>query len=290
MFRFRLAQWREGRQVQRVCQLKQAKERTMNSNRIGRSLIAIAVCLVLAAVAVPETALAKPPEGKGKGGGNTRVCITLPFPFSGTGVESDGLGPYCHNKKQKLEAIMDPDGDLFLTPNTTLFNNPEAGRRFFVQLDAPILLQAGIVFQDTDSLPGGTLFNTRLTLFARNDEPHNEPGMFDLVEGVPTPFNVSILVDLEHPDGTSTGLGIFFDPDFARPNCVAVEGTTKGTVTRLGTDPETWLIEIVGTDIDPDNPDTAFVCESFRTSANEISWVTHALVTIPSFTAIVTIQ
>jgi hypothetical protein len=98
-----MAQWREGRQVQQVCQHKQAKERTMKS-KVRLCLIAMAGCAICAAagalVIQSGTALAaKGGNDGGGGGGGTQPlevtgCVTFREGDSDA-VLGDGAGPYC---------------------------------------------------------------------------------------------------------------------------------------------------------------------------------------------------
>ena len=111
------------------------------------TLALVAAAFLLGAwglLAFPEAGLAAPKKdrpgagGGGEGGGETPVCVTFAAPGSVEGIESDlvdidGISlPYCNNNKEKLDAIMTPDGHLRLRPDRS---KNQTGRKLFADVD-----------------------------------------------------------------------------------------------------------------------------------------------------------
>ncbi len=255
--------------------------------RIRVWVMGATICFLSAAVwavlAVPDTALAKKPGGGGGGGGgNTAVCVTF-ADLPGDGVQSDwfdtgatpGENPYCDSKKPKLQAVINADGDLLLTPNNS--NNPGSGRHFFVQLDQTVTLSGStVVFNGTDSLDADltvTAHDEKLVVVRRS----GELDIRDFAVGQSEERGVWVLVFIVQVDGTKTRAAINFDPGLD----AALGSTTAGTVTRI--DNETWTVEIDGTD-------TAFLQELYHPTPKRSFLYSHGPVTMPSFTATVTLK
>ena len=215
-------------------------------------------------------------KGRGDGGhGTTPVCVSF-SDLPGDGVQSDGIGQYCDSKKAKVLAEIDSDGDFFLEPNNS--NTIGGGRNFFVQLDAPVSLTGtGITFQSTDDLDQlGIAHDERLVVVREG----NESDIRDFTVGQSERRGVWVQILIENPNGGTTQIAIHFYPN--GPG--AIDGvTTPGTITR--SDQDSWEIEIIGSDVDPENPDTAYVMERFQPSAGEVVWHHHGSTTIPTFTA-----
>ena len=120
----------------------------MNSNRIGRSLIAIAVCLVLAAVwailAVPGTALAKKggggnKSGGGKKGGGSNIPCKITF-VAGNILSNDGAPFEDGSGSDKIKAQIVLGGHFsFSTQGSIKADKPlHNGRSLFADFTMPV--------------------------------------------------------------------------------------------------------------------------------------------------------
>ena len=229
------------------------------SKRIRACVIGLAV--LVGSLATPGTALAKKPPKPG-GGGNDPVCLTFPNPGSGAGVESDGGGVYCNNKKGKIEAIMSSNS-VTLRTNTSSHRDPEAGRKLFVDL-APTPCSVEDIGIDLKAKPDLGCFLRTTDDLAAKGISHSENFWLKGVDlramrvptmGVPTTrtdARLLIRIFLTYPDGTSGSLLIYFDPDQGSERaCHGADGMDNGstyvTVMRTGTD--SWEIEVDATDL-----------------------------------------
>ncbi len=264
------------------------------SKRIRVCLIGLAVCLTFATIwallAVPGTALAAKGGKKGGGGGNDPVCLTFPDYVGGNGiagVQSDGLGDYCNNKKGKVEAIMNENGGVRLVANTSQ-NDPEAGRDLFVDFGREIHLIANpdVTFQTTDDLADLGFISRResFKLFG-----------VDLramaVDQTRTDARLHIRVALrDREEDLRHTLFIYFDPEQNAQRACTGSGSTEVTVTRKS-DTE-WIV----TNVDENgNLSEAGLAEGFRIGVStEGFWCRtddgEDLLVLPPFTVTVKLQ
>lgn len=243
-------------------------------NREKTCLMILTYCLVFTGVWVvlvsPQAALAKKPSGQGGGGdtghGTESVCVYF---LSGDGIsadDSDGVpDEYCHNKKDKIEAVIDSGGFVRLTPNTVSHKDPDGGRKLFVDLGRPLFLSGPeIDFQGTrqDVLdqydPGMIVSHNEQLLFRLNDGTD----LRDMPIGEPQydNANMRIIINLEYSTGATGNLVINIDPSYDRNGCTGAGSTDTVDVARL--DDVTWEVVVDGIN------DKAALLETYRSTGS----------------------
>jgi hypothetical protein len=251
---------------------------TKNKNqrrKVELYLMAVTSCIVLAGVwavlVTPETSLAKgKPVGDG-GGGNDSVCIEFDDAL-GDGVQSDGLGDYCNDKKKLTEALMDGHGHVELRTNSG--KDPDGGRSLFVDLGRVIELIGKSVFdpdfnlsiQTTDDLPEDISHSGALVV-----------GGIDLrameVGGPSDEATLQIRIPLRYPDETKGTLRIHYDPGYDRFGCTSLDSTTVDVTC---VDTGIWEVHVDAVE------DKAALIEAYKdgTRAN-IPWDVHCRTPLP---------
>ncbi len=177
MFSSRLAQWREGRQVQQVSQPKQAKQRTMKG-KVRVCLIGLAGCVICAAWALVIQSGAvvadPPPHNHGGGGGEEETpvefgCVEL-ADADGDGIKSDGvldgdpeLYDYCHEGR-KLVVVLG-DGFVFKVDRKERHLQLDLRGMKLMEIDE----EGKLIATDTDfEFPAGSMFEGKLVIDTAN--------------------------------------------------------------------------------------------------------------------------
>jgi len=267
---------------------------------IGWQILVLAVALM----SVSGVAwAAKGDNGNGNGGGGgggddsggtDPVCIAF-ADVPGDGIQSDGKGLYCNEKKAKIEAVIDQGGIARLKGNTVSHKDPEGGRKLLVDLGRELFLAGpGILFQGTSP-----------SLLHPDIVSHNEQLAFALQDGTDlramslgqTRYDaiMKINISFEYSSGATGALLLSYNPNFSRFGCTGSGSSATLAVTRVNE--LTWILETDGTD-------KAALLESFRRNGrpnDEIEIFCHtdpldnplgggeAPFVLPPFTIIVTL-
>ena len=173
------------------------------------------------------------PDPGGGPGRDTPACVTFDD-SPDDAVGSDGLGPYCDDRRAKIEAVITGSGHVRLDTNTS--NRTGAGRSLRIDFCRPITLVSAdeITFQSTDELDFPHDADVVVGPFNDNVD------LFDMAVGE-TRTDITLWITLLlHPPGHRQEIGLFirFDPQDLRRGC---PDSSFVSVTRDSA--ETWTID-----------------------------------------------
>lgn len=190
--------------------------------------LGLGMCLIAAPVVAdppPHSHGGGDRDKDGKQGGETRVCVTFDD-FQSDRVQSDLLGPYCHSKKDKIQAVIGQRGHLKLDTNSS--NKTGVGRSLFVDFSngpgpVPVTVggesPGGLDFSSTDDLDAqGIAHDASMSVGVfRTDIDLRTMRMADPPR---TDVNLRIALFL-HPPNSNQEVGVFirFDPGNLQRSC-----------------------------------------------------------------------